>query len=153
MQVPPVCSPHVLPVPSASPSRPGVSMLMLRCEKTPDQAHTCMATFLVVWMCVCSAILYGHRGHGYYGICVKVCFVDVCVCLEFKSLWALRQWVVCMCVSLCVCSDYQCALSGAVYRLNAAGHLQIVCMWVWVCVVSISTCSEDVCHCGNVWNK
>ena len=91
MQVPPVCSPHVLPVPSASPSRPGVSMLMLRCEKTPDQAHTCMATFLVVWMCVCSAILYGHRVHGYYSIYVNVCFVDVCVCLEFKSLWALRQ--------------------------------------------------------------
>ena len=91
MQVPPVCSPHVLPLPSASPSRPGVSMLMLRCEKTPDQAHTCMATFLVVWMCVCSAILYGHRVHGYYGIYVKVCFVDVCVFREFKSLWSLRQ--------------------------------------------------------------
>ena len=55
-----------------------------------------------------------------------------------------------MSVSLCLCSDYQCALSGAVYSLNAAGHLQIVCMCVWVCVVSISMCSEDVCHCGNV---
>ena len=54
-----------------------------------------------------------------------------------------------VCVSLCVCSEYQCV----VYSLNADGHLQIVCMWVWVCTVSISTCSEDVCHCGNVWNK
>ena len=102
MQVSPDCSPHVLPVPSASPSHPGVSMLMLRCENPPDQAQMCTATFLVVWMSVCSAILYGHRVHGYYGFYVKVCFVDVClervqVTVGSETVSVLYVWVfVCM---------------------------------------------------------
>ena len=69
----------------------------------PDQGS--LAKFL------CSVIM--PRGVGTGGLwCVRVVFVQVCVCVTIVCMFAIGAWAKCTCVYMCVCICVTCIWEG-----------------------------------------